>query len=154
MKRVINCYPSSQIVLLVAIAYASAQNRPFVPAPAVFNRNFEKDAVILKQVFDLNPVDNSYVSRWVNRLFNVTYSKFRLATRLQSHWHFIDFAVTKRPTESGQMSKVSWRIAERKPRLKLCKEATPTPPPMDSSSRFAISQMRMDSELKVERLKH
>lgn len=63
LKRVINCYPSSQIVLSVAFACASAQIRPFVPAPTILNRSFEKDAVILKQVFDLNPVDNSYVSR-------------------------------------------------------------------------------------------
>lgn len=82
IETVINCYPSSQIVLSVAIACASAQIRPFVPAPAVYNRNnFEKDAVILKQVFDLNPVDNSYVSRWVNRLFKVAvYSLFGFAT--------------------------------------------------------------------------
>lgn len=49
----------------MAVVYASAQIRPFAPLPAVYNRDFEKDAVILNQVFDLNPVDNSYVSRWV-----------------------------------------------------------------------------------------
>ncbi|KAG5675024.1 hypothetical protein PVAND_004964 [Polypedilum vanderplanki] len=47
------------IVLSVAIACASAQ---FRQAPAY--NNFEKDAVILKQVYDLNPVDNSYVSSY------------------------------------------------------------------------------------------
>ncbi|XP_070494994.1 cuticle protein CP14.6-like [Chironomus tepperi] len=46
------------IVLSIAVACASAQFRP-VPAS-----NFEKDAIILKQVYDLNPVDNSYVSSY------------------------------------------------------------------------------------------
>lgn len=48
-----------QIVLSIAFACATAQFR----GPVTYNSNAEKDAVILKQVFDLNPVDNSYVSR-------------------------------------------------------------------------------------------
>ena len=47
----------------IAFSCACAQIRP------AYN-NFEKDAVILKQVFDLNPVDNSYVSRLVKWLLN------------------------------------------------------------------------------------
>jgi hypothetical protein len=51
------CNNFFQIVLSIAFACASAQ---FRPAP-VFNA--DKDAVIVRQVYDLNPVDNSYVSR-------------------------------------------------------------------------------------------
>ncbi|CRK99890.1 CLUMA_CG013193, isoform A [Clunio marinus] len=49
------------IVLSVAFACASAQRSFTSPT---YGNNFEKDAVILKQVFDLNPVDNSYVSSY------------------------------------------------------------------------------------------
>lgn len=58
----IQLFANSQIILSIAIACANAQrfNNNAPPAAA---RSFEADAVALKHVFDLNPVDNSYVKR-------------------------------------------------------------------------------------------
>ncbi|CAO1310044.1 unnamed protein product [Diamesa serratosioi] len=50
------------IILSVAVTLASAQLRSYNQASN--SRDFEKDAVILNQVFDMNPADNSYVSSY------------------------------------------------------------------------------------------
>ena len=73
------------MVAFALVSCASAQIRPIALG---YNRDFERDAVILKHEYDLNPVDNSYVYGWVyfkNKIcFKLFINKFFFAISFET----------------------------------------------------------------------